>query len=108
MESLRPRCFLPIRLRVSQADTQIQFASRRSRWLDSSPRGPDGDLAGAKGAVAEVGGGRGTDARLGRGVGPLAAADAFDPVGQVEQLAVGLVVEVRALAARVGRQDPLL
>ena len=62
-------------------------------------RRPHGDLAGAIRAVAEVGRRGGADARLGRRIGLLPAADAFDPVGQVEQFAVGLVVEVRALAA---------
>ena len=38
-------------------------------------------------------------------VGLLAAADALDPVGQVQQLAVGLVVEVGA--ARAVAEDQL-
>src|SRR3954471_105983 len=55
---------------------------------------PGGDLPLAIGTVPELGGGGGAHAGFGRAVGPPTGPYAFDPVGQVEQLAVGLVVEI--------------
>src|SRR5687768_14736834 len=46
-----------------------------------------------------MGGGGAGDAGFGGGAGRHAAAEAVDPVREVEQLAVGPVVEVGALAA---------
>ena len=55
--------------------------------------------------VRQVGRRGGADAGFGRAVGLLAGADALDPVGQVQQLAVGLVVEVGP--ARAVAEDQL-
>ena len=62
------------------------------------------DLAGPKRLVAEVGGGGGGDAGFGGAIRGFAATDALDPVGEVEEFAVGFVVEVGAAIARAEDQ----
>jgi len=78
-----------------------------TRQPSASARHPLRDLPGTVSAVAQMGRRGGTHPRLGRGVGPLPAANAFDPVGQVQQLAIGLVVKILTLP-RIAPQDPLL
>ena len=55
-----------------------------------------GHLATSQGAIAQVGTLDRGYARLCRRVRSLPAAYAFDPIRQVQQLAVGLVIEVGA------------
>src|SRR4051794_31314469 len=55
---------------------------------------PRGDLPVAIRAIAELRGGGGGHPGLGRAGGAGLAADRLDPVGQVQDLAIGLVVEV--------------
>ena len=47
---------------------------------------PRGDLPAAVRTVAQMGAGHGGDTDLSRAVGPLAAPDALDPVGEVQRL----------------------
>ena len=87
------------------ARVRLSCPCERIRIRPPHSRRPARDLAGAIGAVAEMGGGGGAHAGLGRGVGRLPAADALDPVGQMQQLAIGLVVEIRPLLG-IAPQDP--
>src|SRR5262249_24387188 len=57
------------------------------------------DAIAAQRLVAQMSSRRGADTRLRRTVRPVAAPHAFDPVRQVQQFAVGLIVEVAATVA---------
>src|SRR5205085_1337036 len=64
------------------------------------------DAALTEGGIRHVGSGGGEDACFDGRIGTLAAAHAFEPVGDVEQLAIRIGIEIRA--ARTGAEDHLL
>src|SRR5690242_11525059 len=78
---------------VAMTLDSVEPFPHHDRW--KLPR-PDGDAVLAVRAVAQVGRGGGADAGGDRGARLPLVADRLDPVGQVQQLALGLLVEVAA------------